>query len=329
MGSQSISNQSAINILKISNFMSLARKALLAMSTNRWLRERATKTAFVRRSVSRFMPGEHLEDAMRAATAQQAQGVGTIFTKLGENLTRLDEAEEVTRHYLDVMDRAQAAGLRVQISVKPTQLGLDLDKELCFRNLQRLVDRAAARSNFVWIDMESSPYVDATLELFRRARAGSRFVGIALQAYLYRTEKDIEDLLPLGSAIRLVKGAYLEPATIAFPKKADVDENFYKLSCRMLRGDALQAGTLLHIATHDPALVDRLASFIDQHLVPKSAYEYAMLYGIQRPLQEQLVRAGRPLRVLIAYGEYWFPWYMRRLAERPANIWFVVKNMIG
>jgi proline dehydrogenase len=299
------------------------------MSTSAWLRERATKTAFVRRSVSRFMPGERLEDAMAAAAAQQAQGVGTIFTKLGENLTRLDEAEEVTRHYLDVMDKVQAAGLRAQISVKPTQLGLDLDKELCFRNLQRLVDRAAARSNFVWVDMESSPYVDATLELFRRGRAASRFIGIALQAYLYRTAADVEDLLPLGSAIRLVKGAYLEPPTVAFPKKADVDENFYKLACRLLSGDAQRAATLLHIATHDASLADRLASFIDQHRVPSSAYEYAMLYGIQRPLQERLVRDGRPLRVLIAYGEYWFPWYMRRLAERPANVWFIAKNIFS
>ena len=182
------------------------------MSTNAWLRERATKTAFVRRSVSTFMPGERLEDAMAAAAAQQAQGIGTIFTKLGENLTRADEAEEVTRHYLDVLDKVQAAGLRAQISVKPTQLGLDLDKELCFRNLQRLIDRAGERDNFVWIDMESSPYVDPTLDLFRRTRARSPRVGIALQAYLYRTAKDVESLVPLGSAIRLVKGAYLEPA---------------------------------------------------------------------------------------------------------------------
>jgi proline dehydrogenase len=297
------------------------------MSTNAWLRERATRSAFVRRSVSRFMPGERLEDAMAAAAAQQAHGVGTIFTKLGENLTRAEEAELVTRHYLEVIDKVQAAALRAQISVKPTQLGLDLDKELCFRNLQRLVDRAAVRSNFVWIDMESSPYVDVTLELFRRSRAGSRFVGIALQAYLYRTEKDVEDLLPLGSAIRLVKGAYLEPPTVAFPKKADVDENFYQLACRLLRDEAQVAGTLLHIATHDASLVDRLATFIDQHRVSSSAYEYAMLYGIQRPLQERLVRDGRPLRVLIAYGDYWFPWYMRRLAERPANVWFVLKNL--
>ncbi len=307
--------------------MSVARKILLAMSTNAWLRERATKTAFVRRSVSTFMPGERLEDAMAAASAQQAQGIGTIFTKLGENLTRVEEAERVTRHYLDTLDTVQAAGLRAQISVKPTQLGLDLDTELCFRNLQRLVDRAAERDNFVWIDMESSPYVDPTLELFRRTRARSPRIGIALQAYLYRTEKDIESLLPLGSAIRLVKGAYLESADVAFPKKAHVDENFYELSCRLLGDEALGAGGLLHIATHDPRLVDRLAAFIDEHRVPKSAYEYSMLYGIQRPLQQRLVQAGRPLRVLIAYGEYWFPWYMRRLAERPANVMFVVKNL--
>jgi proline dehydrogenase len=180
----------------------------------------------------------------------------------------------------------------------------------------------------VWIDMESSPYVDPTLDLFRRARALSPRVGLALQAYLYRTAKDVESLVPLGSAIRLVKGAYLEPPSVAYPKKADVDQNFYALACRLLAEDAQRAGGLLHIATHDPRLADRLATFIDEHRVPKSAYEYAMLYGIQRPLQQRLVAAGRPLRVLIAYGEYWFAWYMRRLAERPANVWFVVKNII-
>jgi len=309
--------------------MSLARKALLAMSTNAWLRERATRTAFVRRSVSTFMPGERLDDAIVAAKAQEQLGIRTIFTKLGENLTRVEEAEEVTQHYLDVLDKVQAQQLQVQVSVKPTQLGLDLDRELCFRNLQRLVDRAAARGNFIWIDMEGSPYVDPTLDLFRRTRERSRFVGIALQAYLYRTAQDIEALLPLGSAIRMVKGAYLEPPSVAYPKKSDVDESFYRLSCRLLSADAQKAGCLLHIATHDPALVDRLGRYIDEHRVPSASYEYAMLYGIQRALQRRLVEAGKPLRVLIAYGEYWFPWYMRRLAERPANVWFVVKNILG
>jgi proline dehydrogenase len=299
------------------------------MSTNAWLRDRATKTAFVRRSVSAFMPGERLEDAMAAASAQQAKGIGTIFTRLGENVTSPAEADAVAQHYVEVLDRVQPAGLRAQISVKPTQLGLDLDRALCFNHLRTLITRADQRDNFVWIDMESSAYVDPTLDLFKRARALSPRVGIALQAYLYRTAKDVEDLLPLGAAIRLVKGAYLEPPDVAFPKKADVDENFYTLSCRMLADDAQRHGTLLHIATHDPVLAGRLGAHIDQHRVPTSAYEYAMLYGIQRPLQERLVAAGRPVRVLIAYGEYWFPWYMRRLAERPANVWFVVKNVFA
>jgi proline dehydrogenase len=309
--------------------VSIARKALLALSTNVWLRERATRTAFVRRSVSKFMPGERIEDAMAAAAAQQAGGIGTIFTKLGENLTRVAEAEDVTVHYLDVLDRVKAAGLDAQISVKPTQLGLDLDRELCYRNLQRLVDRAAATNNFVWIDMESSPYVDPTLDLFRRTRVRSPLIGIAIQAYLHRTSADIESLLPLGPAVRLVKGAYLEPPEVAFPKKSDVDENYYRLACRMLQPDAQKSGTLLHIATHDPVLVERMNAYIDQHQVPKSAYEYAMLFGIQRGLQQRLAASGRRIRVLIAYGEYWFPWYMRRLAERPANVWFVVKNMVA
>jgi proline dehydrogenase len=308
--------------------MSVARNILLAASTNAWLRERATKAAFVRRSVSTFMPGERVEDALSAAAKQQAHGVGTILTRLGENVTRVEEAEEVTRHYLDVLDKVQSSGLDAQISVKPTQLGLDLDKELCCSNLQRLVDRAGERRNFVWIDMESSPYVDPTLQLFRGARARSPLVGIALQAYLYRTAKDVESLVPLGSAIRLVKGAYLESPEVAFPKKADVDENFYKLSCRLLADDARRAGSLLHIATHDPVLVGRLSAFIDERHVPPSAYEFAMLYGIQRQLQQKISQSGRRIRVLIAYGEYWFPWYMRRLAERPANVWFVMKNLV-
>jgi proline dehydrogenase len=309
--------------------MGVARNLLLAASTNTWLREHATRTAFVRRSVSSFMPGEHLDDAMAAAATQQREGITTIFTKLGENLTRGEEAEEVTEHYLDVLDKVAAQKLDAEVSVKPTQLGLDLDRELCFRNLQRLVDRAAARDNFVWIDMEGSPYVDPTLDLFRRTRARSPKIGIAIQAYLHRTPEDLESLVPLGSSIRLVKGAYLEPASIALPKKADVDESFYRLACRLLADDALRAGGRLHIATHDPKLVDRLGTFITDRNVPRGAYEYAMLYGIQRPLQQRLIQSGRPLRVLIAYGEYWFPWYMRRLAERPANVGFVIRNLFA
>jgi proline dehydrogenase len=309
--------------------MSLLRKALLAGSTNPWLRDHATKTAFVRRSVSRFMPGERIDDAIRAAEELKRQGITTILTRLGENLTAAGQFEEVTLHYLDVLDRVAAAGLDAQISVKPTQLGLDLDPTLCERNLLRLVDRAAGRHNFIWIDMESSPYVEPTLALFRRVRARTPLVGIALQAYLYRTGKDVETLIPLGAAIRIVKGAYLEPADVAFPKKSDVDENFFKLCTRLLAPDARRPGAILHIATHDVALADRLSAHIAKNDVPASAFEFAMLYGIQRGQQGRLAAAGKRLRVLISYGEHWFPWYMRRLAERPANVWFVLRTMFG
>ena len=309
--------------------MSLMRKALLASSTNVWLRERATKTAFVRRSVSRFMPGERIEDALEAAQEQKPLGINTILTRLGENVTSAKEAEEVTLHYLDVFDRVAAAGLDAHVSVKPTQLGLDLDRGMCERNLDRLIERAEQRNNFLWIDMEGSPYVDPTLALFRRTRATSARIGIAIQAYLYRTPKDIESLIPLGSAIRIVKGAYLEPPDVAYPKKSDVDETFFKLCVRLMSPDARKPGALLHIATHDGALIDRLLAYIAHNNVPKEAYEFAMLYGIQRQQQLRLAREGQRLRVLISYGEYWFPWYMRRLAERPANVWFVARNMFG
>ena len=302
---------------------------LLAASTNAWLRRRAVTVPFVRRAVSAFMPGERLDDALDATAKLRALRITAMLTKLGENVATAAEAEEVTRHYLESLDRIHAAGLDAQISVKPTQLGLDLDPGLCFRNLERLLRRATERCNFVWIDMESSAYVDRTLDLFRRARAQSSDVGVAIQAYLFRTERDLEQLLPLGAAIRLVKGAYLEPPDIAFPRKSDVDAHYYRLSCRLLSAEAQRAGTLLQIATHDPALIARLQAFIEAERVPAAAYEFAMLYGIQRQLQARQAASGARIRVLISYGDYWFPWYMRRLAERPANIWFVLKSLVA
>jgi proline dehydrogenase len=279
--------------------------------------------------VRKFMPGERVDDALLAAQELKPQGITTILTALGENLTGPEEAEDVTRHYHDVFDKVAAAGLDAHISVKPTQLGLDFDRGMCERNLDRLLERAEQRNNFLWIDMEYSRYVDPTLDLYRRARGKSKRVGVALQAYLYRTEKDVEALLPLGPAVRVVKGAYLEPPEIAFPKKADVDENFYKLCVRLMSPQAQQAGSLLHIATHDAPLAERLSRYATEHEIPSSTYEFAMLYGIGVSQQKRLAAEGKRLRVLISYGEYWFPWYMRRLAERPANVWFVVKNLFG
>lgn len=310
--------------------MSVTRKVLLAMSTSTFLREQATKRGFVRRSVSAFMPGETVEDALAAAATLKPQQINTILTRLGEGVTKLDEAERVTQHYLDTLDKVSAAGLDAQISVKPTQLGHDLDAAEAQRNLERICEKAARLANVpVWIDMENSPYVDPTITMFRTSRERYKGVGLAMQAYLYRTAKDLEALIPLGPAIRIVKGAYLEPPEIAYPKKSDVDQNFYTLCTRLLADDALKAGSLLHIATHDIALADRLGAFIDERKIQTSAYEYAMLYGIQRGQQQRLAQSGKRTRVLISYGEYWYPWYMRRLAERPANVTFVLKNLFG
>ena len=307
--------------------MSLMRKGLLWASTNAFLRERAMRTKFVRRSVSKFMPGEQVEDAIAAAKTLKPQGLNTILTRLGENIKHIDEAREVFDHYMRVIDLVKASGIDAQISIKPTQLGYDQKPDLCYDYCIRLLERCEATGNFFWLDMESSPYVDGTMALFKRLRAKSDKVGIAIQAYLYRTEKDIEELVALGSAIRLVKGAYLEPPSVAYPKKADVDEQYYKLAVRLLADDNRRPGALLHIATHDLGLQARLQQVIRERNVPQSHYEFAMLFGIQTARQQELGRQGVRTRCLISYGEYWFPWYMRRLGERPANVWFVVKNM--
>ena len=309
--------------------MSIARNLLLAAATNHWLRERAMKVSFVRSSVSHFMPGERLEDALAAATTLQAQGVASMVTKLGENVGHAQDAVETTVHYLDAINRITAAGLNAQVSVKPTQLGLDVDRVLCLSNLERLVDRATELQNLVWIDMESSGYVDRTIELYGRLRERSPRVGLALQAYLYRTAADLDSLVRLGATIRLVKGAYLEPPGVAFHRKTAVDERYFAIACRLLDDDALRAGSRLQIATHDRRLIGRLSSFIAARGLPSGCYEYAMLYGIQRPLQQRLAQSGAALRVLISYGEQWFPWYMRRLAESPANVGFVLRHLVS
>jgi proline dehydrogenase len=309
--------------------MSLIRNLLLAGSESTWLRSQATRSRIVRRSVTRFMPGETIDAALAAARDLQAAGTPTILTHLGENVRDASEAAAVAAHYLELLDRVHAAGLDAWVSVKATQLGLDLGMDLCRRHLVRLSAHAANTRNMLWIDMESTPYVDRTIDLYRGLRGEFANVGVALQAYLYRTPEILDALIPLGPAVRVVKGAYREPPSLAFPNKKDVDEQFYRLSVRLVAADAQAAGAFLAIGTHDPALIARLQAHLAAQQVSRDRYEFEMLYGIRRDLQTQLARAGARVRVLISYGEYWFPWYMRRLAERPANLWFVAKNLAG
>lgn len=309
--------------------MPLMRRVLLWASTNAWMRERAVKSGFIRRSVVKFMPGEGPEDAIEAALEMKPAGVHTILTHLGENLSSVEEAVAIRDHYLRVLELVRSSGLDSHISIKPTQLGYDQDRGLCFEHCMRLLEKCRETGGFLWLDMESSSYVDGTINLFKRLREHSGCVGIAIQTYLYRSARDIEDLIRLGSAIRLVKGAYLEPAAVAFPRKRDVDDNYFKLAARMLQADNAQPGALLHIATHDIRLQERLRKVIADRDVPPDRYEFAMLYGIQTPRLHELSRKNIRVRCLISYGEHWFPWYMRRLAERPANVWFVARNMFS
>jgi proline dehydrogenase len=309
--------------------MGLMRTALLAGSQSRWLRERAMRRRFVRRAVSRFMPGEEVEDALAAASALRPRGLLAVLTRLGENVTEEAEADAVAAHYTDLLARVQAEKGAVEISVKPTQLGLDLDEERCAARLLALAARAEAAGNYVWVDMEQTGYVDATLRLVRRARARHPGVGVCLQSYLRRTAADLEALLPSGAGVRLVKGAYNEPSERAFPDKADVDRSYFELARRLLAAGASGAGVRTVFGTHDRRLIESICAHGGTRGLAPSAFEFHLLYGIQRAEQERLVAQGRPVRVLISYGAYWFPWYMRRLAERPANVLFVARSLFG
>jgi len=308
--------------------MSLMRSLLLAASQNVWLREHASHYKFVRRSVARFMPGEEIDDALAAAKLLEAKRIAGIFTHLGENIRDASEADEVTQHYLIVLERIRAAQLQTEISVKLTQLGLDQSVDLCSANVKRIL-QSEEPAKTVWIDMEASAYVDATLEVYRRVLVEFPRTGICLQAYLFRTKKDLETLLPLKPAVRLVKGAYKEPPGVAFPAKSDVDESYFSLGQSMLRAQRDGAMFRAAFGTHDATMIKRLADFCASERMSKASLEIQMLYGIQRAEQERLAIEGYRSAVLVAYGKYWYPWFVRRLAERPANLWFLAKNVFA
>ena len=308
--------------------MALMRSILLAASQNTWLRENAVNYPFVRRSVSRFMPGESLDAAMEAARGLEQKNIATVFTNLGENVKDRAEASQVTEHYLEVLRRIRESDLNAEVSVKLTQLGLDLSPDFCFENLDRIIAQEK-KDAIVWVDMEASPYVDATLDLYKRALAKYPNTGICLQAYLYRTQKDVEELLPQRPSIRLVKGAYKEPPEVAFSKKLDVDENYFTLASMMMAAQATGRCLRAAYGTHDVKLIRRLTEHAAQKGFPRGNFEVQMLYGIQREEQERLAREGYRSGVLVAYGTYWFPWFVRRLAERPANLWFMARNLFA
>jgi proline dehydrogenase len=307
--------------------MSLMRSMLLAAAQNQWLRHRAANYPFVRRTVSRFMPGETLEDALSAAQTLREKKIGTVFTHLGENIKDRSEAQQVTEHYLEVLERIKEEGL-AEISVKLTQLGLDLSPDLCLEHLKAIIGRAR-KDSVVWVDMEASNYVDATLELYRRALTAHPNVGVCLQAYLHRTKDDLAKLLPLRPSIRLVKGAYNEPPEIAFASKHDVDESYFDLGKQMLQTKKEKQCVRAAFGTHDVALIRRLSDFASAEGFGKKDFEVQMLYGIQRAEQERLASEGCTSMVLVSYGSYWYPWFVRRLAERPANLWFMVRNVFA
>jgi proline dehydrogenase len=307
--------------------MTIGRKILLAAAKSEFLAHQATNRSFSKRAVKKFMPGEAPEDALKAGALLGQEGRGTVFTKLGENLTRLDEAQAVRDHYMGMFDQIRESGIPGHISVKPTQLGLDLSRDACAAHLRDLAAKAQSVQSVLWIDMEDSSYVDRTLQLYTELKKEYPSTGIAIQAYLLRTPADIQALLPLKPIIRLVKGAYAEPAHIAFPAKRDTDFAYFDLAVRML--EAAAKGDCMPIfGTHDIPMLARIVNRAAELGVADGKYEIHMLYGIRDADQRRLRAEGRVVKTLVSYGSSWYKWYMRRLAERPANVWFVVRSML-
>jgi proline dehydrogenase len=305
------------------------RRVFLWMATNTWMRNHIPKLWVAKRAVRKFMPGESVEDALAASDKFKAQGIGLLFTRLGENVTNAEQYDEVAHHYEWLIGEITKRRIDGEISVKPTQLGMDVNLEAMQAHMDRLCLVAQENGNrTVWIDMEGSAYTEQTIAEYERLKALHPNVGICLQAYLKRTYSDIERLLPTEPRIRLVKGAYAESRDIAYTKGREVDQNYLALCVSML--GQLKAGHALFfgLGTHDVRLIAQVAEHAQSIGLAKNVFDVEMLYGIRADQQRKLEKDGFRVRVLIAYGDYWYPWYMRRMAERPANLIFAVRQML-
>jgi len=302
----------------------LTRSVLIYLSSQERLKEFATHFKLFKKLTTRFIAGENINEAIAAIRDLNVRGWSASFDHLNESVTSPVETEAEVREYLDVLARIDESGIESNVSIKLTQFGLEIDPELAYRNARRVVEDAARRGNFVRIDMEASNVTQATLDVFKRLRAefGLNDVGIVLQSYLYRTMDDARALLQIPARIRICKGAYNEPPEVAYPDKKDVDHNYVRVM-QLLLGSGVYHG----IATHDPKMIDATINFAQKEGIGKEAFEFQMLYGIRRDLQEQLARDGYRMRVYVPYGKHWYPYFMRRLAERPANVWFVLKDL--
>ena len=301
----------------------MLRALLLELAKSSHLRRWITSNGTTRRLAQRFVPGEDLDAAIKAARRSNQAGMTVSLDHLGENVLTREDAECARQAYTNALDRIAAENLEANVSLKLTHLGLDLGDEFCTQQLRIVTERAAALGNFVRVDMEGSAYTDRTLQIVKQERAKTAVVGTVIQAYLYRSEKDIQDLLSIGCRMRLVKGAYKEPPEIAFPRKKDVDANYVKLMQVLLPSGIYHA-----MATHDPNMIDATKRFAADRGIAKDKFEFQMLYGIRTDLQSRLVREGYRVRVYIPFGQDWFPYFMRRLAERPANLLFFARNLV-
>jgi proline dehydrogenase len=303
----------------------VTRSALIYLSRQEWLKEFAAKFGLFKKLTTRFIAGETIDEAVAAIRDLNAHGCAASFDHLNESVASVAETEAEVLEYLDVLAHIDETRIDSNVSIKLSQFGLEIDPELAYRNARRIVADAARRGNFVRVDMEGSTVTQATIDLFKRLRAefGLNDVGIVVQSYLYRTMDDVRDLLQIPARIRICKGAYNEPPEVAYPDKKDVDDNYVRVMQVLLR-----SGVYHGIATHDPKMIEATIEFAQREGIGRDAFEFQMLYGIRRDLQDQLARDGYRMRVYVPYGKHWYPYFMRRLAERPANIWFVLKNML-
>jgi len=284
---------------------------------------------FARRAARRFVVGEKLEDALKAVEALNRQGMLATLDQLGEDVMNPEEARASAAGVASILDGIRRTGFRSNLSLKLTQLGLRVDPHLCQENLEQVLQRASTLGNFVRIDMEGSDVTEVTFRIYEKARERHPNVGIVIQSYLRRTEQDVlERLIPAGASVRLCKGAYKEPPDLAFPGKSEVDESFKRLADHLLSPEARARGVRTAIATHDEAMIRYVQEKVARGEVAKGDFEFQMLYGIRRDLQERLARDGHTVRIYVTYGTQWYPYFMRRLAERPANVLFLVRNIL-